>query len=368
MLAFKKGFAVGLWPSVLEVSMRNKLLVLFAAFAALSVTAIAQTQNSGGDFQPSSLVDNQGIRRYRMGPGDLLDVRVFGQRDLNGEYEVDEDGRISSLPFIDEPIPALCKNEREVQRLITEAYGRYILKPRVSVRIKERRSRPPAIVFGAVRMPSRVQMNRRLQLHEVLVTAGGVLQTAKGTVDILHTQPELCVDIEETTPSAGAVATMVGDNQKKESDIGKVDSYKIVDLKGGSAENNPYVRPGDIVIVNEGDPVFITGLVLKPGTLVIKDELKLTQAIAMSGGMMKMANTSQVHIYRRTEGKINSEPIRVDFDAVRKGKAEDVILKAYDIIDVPQVGTFSAKGLGELLKGMATGTLSAVPTRVMMPY
>jgi polysaccharide export outer membrane protein len=347
--------------------MRKRVLILFAVFAALGITAFAQTQSGGADSQPSSSVDNEGIRRYRIGPGDILDVRVFGQSDLNSTTEVDENGNVSSLPFIEEPIPAKCRNEKEVQKLITDAYSKYILKPRVSVRILERRSRPPAIVFGAVRMPSRVAMNRRLRLHEVLVTAGGVTQNANGTIDILHTERELCVETEDTI-STGPVASAVAANHRKEPDIGTLETFKIVDLKGGSAENNPYVRPGDIVIVNEGQPVFITGMVIKPGDMIIKDQLTLTRAIAMAGGMQKMANTTQVHIYRKVEGKLSPEPLRYDYDAIRKGKAPDVLLEAYDIIDVRPAGTFSAKGLGELLKGLGTGTLGQLPTRMLMPY
>ncbi|HEV2904423.1 MAG TPA: polysaccharide biosynthesis/export family protein, partial [Pyrinomonadaceae bacterium] len=202
--------------------MRKKLLILFAVFAALGVTAFAQTQSGGADFQAASATDNQGIRRYRMGPGDILDVRVFGQQDLNSTVEVDEDGNISSLPFIEDPIPAKCKNEKEVQKVITEAYAKYIIKPRVSVRILERRSRPPAIVFGAVRMPSRVSMNRRLRLHEVLVTAGGVTQNANGTIDVLHTENEMCTEADEVTPTV-AVASAVAANHSKESEIGKLE-------------------------------------------------------------------------------------------------------------------------------------------------
>lgn len=346
--------------------MRNKLLILFAMVAALGITAYAQTQSGGAEFQPaSSGVDNQGIRRYRIGPGDLLDVRVFGQSDLNSTVEIDEDGNISSLPFIEDPIPAKCRNEKEVQKLITDAYAKYILKPRVSVRITERRSRPPAIVFGAVRLPSRVSMNRRLRLHEVLVTAGGVTQSANGTIDILHTEPEMCIDPEEV-PTTVAAATAVA-NHSKESDIGKLESYKIVDLKGGSAENNPFVRPGDIVIVNEGEPVFITGAVFQPRELVIKDQLTLARAIAMAGGPQKTANTSQVLIYRKKDGKIGSDLLKFDYDAIRKGKQPDVLLQAYDIIDVRQSGILTGKGLTELLKGLGTGTLGTLPMRFPIP-
>ena len=342
--------------------MRNKFLILFAVFAALAVTALAQTQSGGGDFQPSS-VDNQGIRRYRMGAGDILDVRVFGQPDLTSAVEVDEDGNISSLPFIEDPIPAKCKNEKEVQKLITDAYAKYIVKPRVSVRITERRSRPPAIVFGAVRLPSRVSMNRRLRLHEVLVTAGGVTQNASGTIDVLHTENEMCVETEEV-PTAVAVASAVAANHSKESDIGKLETFKIVDLKGGSAENNPYIRPGDIVIVNEGEPVFITGAVFQPRELVIKDQLTLARAIAMAGGPQKLANTSQVHIYRKKDGQIGSEDLKYDYDAIRKGKAPDVLLKAYDIIDVRPVGIMHRKSVTEIIKGLGTGSLGTLPMRI----
>src|ERR1700752_3097673 len=107
--------------------MRKKLLICCVVLTFLAATAWAQSQS--GDFQPSSAngADNQGIRRYRLGPGDVLDVRVFGQQDLNSTVEIDEDGNISSLPFVEEPIPAKCRNEKEVQKLITDAYAKYIL-------------------------------------------------------------------------------------------------------------------------------------------------------------------------------------------------------------------------------------------------
>jgi protein involved in polysaccharide export with SLBB domain len=165
-------------------------------------------------------------------------------------------------------------------------------------------------------------------------------------------------------PTAVAVASAVAANHSKESDIGILESFKIVDLKGGSAANNPYIRPGDIVIVNEGEPVFITGAVLQPRELVIKDQLTLGRAIAMAGGAQKLANTAQVHIYRKKDGKIGSDDLKFDYDAIRKGKAPDVLLQAYDIIDVRPVGTFSPKSLGEILKGLGTGSLGTLPMRI----
>src|SRR5205085_5410592 len=64
--------------------------------------------DSSNSSNSSNSVDIQGRSRYLVGPGDLLDVRVFGQPDLNSTVEIDDEGNISSLPFLEEPIPAMC--------------------------------------------------------------------------------------------------------------------------------------------------------------------------------------------------------------------------------------------------------------------
>ena len=85
----------------------------------------------------------------------MLDVRVFGQPELSSSVQVDSDGNLSSLPFIEKPIVAKCRTDKDVQKDITLAYSKFINNPQVSVRISERNSRQPATVFGAVRQPTR---------------------------------------------------------------------------------------------------------------------------------------------------------------------------------------------------------------------
>jgi hypothetical protein len=206
-------------------------------------------------------------------------------------------------------------------------------------------------------------MNRRLRLLETLTSAGGVTQNASGSIDILHTEPEMCSEPEDQALAAKSVAA----NHSKESDLGKLETYRIVDLKSGVADSNPFIRPGDIVIVKEGEPIFVTGAVIAPRELVLKEQMTLRQAIAMSGGPQKLANTSQVHIYRKKDGKIGSEDLKYDYDAIRKAKIEDVVLQPYDIIDVRPMGTFAPKSLAEMLKGIGTGTLGTLPLRMPIP-
>src|SRR5262245_63741080 len=94
------------------------------ALAKAQEPAPAQTLSQGPASSQPSTVDTQGIRNYKLGPGDVLDVRVFGQPDLNAMAEVDSDGNLSSLPFLESPILARCRTEKEVQKDIATAYSK----------------------------------------------------------------------------------------------------------------------------------------------------------------------------------------------------------------------------------------------------
>src|SRR5262245_22507381 len=104
------------------------LALLFLIFICGAVfTVLAQNpsqtpvEQTARNVPASTSLDDQGGGRYLVGPGDVLDVRVFGQADLNSQVEVDADGNISSLPFIETPIRAKCRNEKDIQTSITEA-------------------------------------------------------------------------------------------------------------------------------------------------------------------------------------------------------------------------------------------------------
>ena len=337
--------------------MSKKTLILFAAFFTFGVvlSALAQDQNSGPVVGSSpATVDNQGVRGYLLGPGDVLDVRVFGQPDLSSVVEIDDLGQISSLPFLETPIPAQCRTEKEVQKDITTAYAKYIRNPQVSVRISERKSRPPATISGAVRNPMQVTMMRRARLHELVTKAGGWTDRASGTIQIMHTQPEMCAEPDAVFQKASADST---------TGIFGIAVFRISDLKMGKAEADPYIRPGDIVIVTEGEPVYVTGSVMGPRELVLRDQLTLGRAIAMSGGVQRLANTGEVHIYRQKDGLVGQEDLKYNYDAIKKGKQPDVLLKAYDIIDVGESGLLSRKGMLDMFKNSFRSTVGLATQR-----
>jgi len=346
--------------------MNTRARILFVALLSLGLIAFARGQNQtpspGGQGLPGqgSSIDNQGIRKYLIGPGDILDVRVFGQTDLSSTVEVDNQGNITSLPFLETPIRAQCRIERDVAKDIATAYSKYVNNPQVSVRISERRSRQPATVYGAVRNPMRIEMLRRAHLHELLATAGGVTERASGTIQVIHTEPEMCPEPGEVVKPKPAAAS---------EEAAQLEVFKINDLRMGKEEADPFIRPGDVVIVSEGEPVYVTGAVVAPQGLYMKDQLTLARAVAMVGGPTKFANRGEVHIYRQTPGQAGQEDIKVNYEAIRKGQQEDVLLKAYDIVDIRESGAFSKGHWVETLVGAARGTIgnftNIIPYRVL---
>ena len=347
------------------------VLALLACCAAAPFV-YAQEQNQSPPQQATlsapasnssvSSVDNQGIGKYLLGPGDTLDIRVFAQPDMNWTGEVDSDGNISSLPFVETPIRAQCRTEKDVQKDVIAAYSKYLKNPQISVRTTGRNSRPPAIVFGAVSVASRVQMQRRVRLSELIAVSGGITERANGTIQILHTEPVMC-------PEPGEVVEPVAN----EKGIIPFKVYKVADLMAGKEEANPLIRPGDIVTASVAEPVYITGSVVAPQGVYHRDGLTLGRALAQVGGAKKEAKATDVRIYRQKPGSTEPEVIHVDYAAIKKQKQKDVLLLPYDIIEVPEAGKLSKQMvLNTLTSGLLnvgpqalTGFGSTLPYRVL---
>jgi polysaccharide export outer membrane protein len=309
-----------------------------------------QSSPTAGQGQSSPL-DIQGTKNYLLGPGDVVDVRVFGQPELSSNVQVDSEGNLSSLPFLEKPITAKCRTDKEVQKDITIAYSKFINNPQVSVRISERNSRQPATVFGAVRQPTRVEMKRKVRLNELMAVSGGFTERASGTIQILHTEPLMCPEPGEEAEAAPIDGTKI-----------PLQIVKIADLRSGKVDANPVIRPGDYVLVTEAEPVYITGSVMAPGGVYLRDQLMLSRALAMVGGAKKEAKLSEVRIFRQIPGSANQEVLTVDVAAIKKNQKPDVVLQAYDVIEVPEAGMFSSSRIGATLMGALTGGLSSAVT------
>ncbi len=107
-----------------------------------------------------------------LGPGDVFDVVVFGEKDLSGTYRVDTDGTIL-FPFVGRvKADGLQPNElaESLARRLEE--GGYLRNPQVSVFVKEYNSKRISVV-GAVHKPGTFPMTPGMTVVQAISMASG---------------------------------------------------------------------------------------------------------------------------------------------------------------------------------------------------
>jgi polysaccharide export outer membrane protein len=96
--------------------------------------------------------------------------------------------------------------------------------------------------------------------------------------------------------------------------------------------------------------VTVEGSVNKPGVFPISGKTTLLQAIAMAGGLDKLADQNDIKLFRdRKDG--TRETIPFDLEPIRKGEAPDPVLSTSDVIVVGKSGARSAiREFGETMR------------------
>lgn len=311
------------------------------ASAANTAVTTKQDIKDGLDKRATSLDDT----RYRIGPGDVLDVRVARATELSRDgVRVDQSGMIR-MPMLDDDIPAACLTEGQLAGSIAKLYLKYKHEPHVDVFVKEFQSQPVAVI-GAVRGASQFKLQRQVRLLELLSFAGGPSDAAGQTVQIVHAGgPSLCDKGNDATNDSGSLVT-----------------YKLSETLRGAPEANPYVRPGDIVQVLVADQVYVVGNVLRPTAIPLREPITISRAIAVAGGTAPSTKKDKIRIIRQLPGSTTKEEIYVDLGAIEKRKSEDVALMPNDIVDVPISG---AKSILRSLMGTIAPAVSQLPVRII---
>lgn len=247
--------------------------------------------------------------------GDVIDVDVLGSLEYDWRGRLDDEGFLSAIPFLKEPVFGLCRSEEELASNLAEAYSKFLRKPEVVVRVVDRTARQQARIFGAVRTPLRLQIERPVHLNEILILTGGIGERASGEIKIFRPAYLSC-----NSPQAAQAES-------------QTITIKITDLLAGKAEANPFVRTGDIVTVEEAKPIFVAGGVAAPQTIFLRDNqtMTLTRAVASAGGAIK--NAVKATIFRRAADG-TTQLIETDLEKIRKKQSEDISLEAFDIVEI----------------------------------
>jgi polysaccharide export outer membrane protein len=157
---------------------------------------------------------------YLIQPGDVLQIAVWREPDLQLEVMVRPDGGISA-PLLGEVV-AEGKSVAELRDEVTAKFRKYVPDAEVTVAVKQATGNK-VYVLGMVNRPGEFVLNRRVDVMQALSMASGIAKFA---------------DIKKIT-----ILRRSGESQQAiPFDYSQVE-------KGKSLEQNIVLKPGDVVVV-----------------------------------------------------------------------------------------------------------------------
>lgn len=161
--------------------------------------------------------------QYLIGPGDTLDVFVWGNPDFSVTVPVRPDGKIST-PLV-EDITAIGRTPTQLAREIERRLGRFIKKPVVTVLVTEfiGTSYQQIRIIGEASRPQAIPYRSGMTVLDVMISVGGLTEFAAGNrAKIIRKGPDGTKEIEM-----------------------RLDDL----LQDGDISANVVMRPGDILII-----------------------------------------------------------------------------------------------------------------------
>jgi polysaccharide export outer membrane protein len=266
--------------------------------AQLSIrSAVAQSANTTTAAQNEYLL---------IGSGDLVDVTVFREPELETKVRVDAIGNIT-LPLINS-IHIAGLTPQQAEKVMEESYEKsnYLKAPQISLLVDEYATQSISVV-GEVQKAGSYPATAPRSVIDAIALAGGLTVNADRHITIQH---------------RGSL------NDKEEVFLSNnSDKALAAQVK---------VYPGDIVMVPKAGVVYVLGDVHQPGGYVMQDDSKMSalQAIAMAAGINTTAVGGQVRLVRRTAEGSTTE-ITISLKDMQKGKVPDMQLRANDVLWVP---------------------------------
>lgn len=158
--------------------MKGPLSVFVAVAAVLSAAATCGVPDT-------TVLPPPDLQRTEvLGPGDVVEVRIFNEGDLSGTHQISENGTIR-LPLVG-TLPAAGLSPDELTTRIGVAYNeRFLKNAEVSLFIKERNSQK-VFVLGQVAKPGAVAVSTgRMTVIEAIAAAGGTTKLADASRALL---------------------------------------------------------------------------------------------------------------------------------------------------------------------------------------
>jgi polysaccharide export outer membrane protein len=283
---------------------------------------------------------------YVLGPEDQIVIRALNAEELSEKPVLVSSSGYISLPLVGR-VKAAGLTVEQLEAELAGRLGKYLSDPKVAVSVTEYRSQPVSVV-GAVTTPGVYQLRGGKTLVEVLSMAGGLRPEAGHVARITRRLQHGRIPLPNAADDASGRFSVAEVNLKSA-------------LEARHAADNLLLFPNDIVNVPKAEMVYVMGEVARPGAYVLSDKetLSVLQALALAGGLSRVASAKDAKILRSGEGAAQRAEIAVNVSRILSGRAQDVELRADDILFVPNNAAKSA-GLRAVEAAIQLGTGIAI--------
>jgi polysaccharide export outer membrane protein len=240
----------------------------------------------------------------QLGPGDLLEVSVYGVPELTTKTRISNTGDVY-LPLVDY-VHVADLNLNEAQDLIEKRLsdGGFVRNPHVTIFVDESASQG-ATILGEVAKPGVYPVLGDRRLYDLISAAGGF------------------------TDKAGRVVTITRRS--------KPDAPQTVHLPSNlsdQTDGNVSVAPGDTIVVGRAGIVYVVGDVNHPSGFMIEDNnLTVLKALALAGGATRTSSLNSSKLLRQTPNGVQEIPVQLK--KILQAKAPDAALQRGDILFIP---------------------------------
>jgi len=255
-------------------------------------------------------------QEYRIGPGDVLTITVWGQPDLSRDYTIDPDG-FTPFPLINR-VKAGGLTTRELAATLVSLLGKdYLVDPQVIVSVKEYLSQKVTIL-GETARPGVFYLTGPTTLVDVLSRAGWLSKSAGRQILLVREQPVA----GPGAPSSNAT----------------IQRINIDDIQSGNSAKNVPIQAGDTLFVMSRDDnnYFVFGEVKRPGAYPLEKETNILEGITIAGGFTDKASPSRTRVIR--VGTTGQQVLQIDMnDVIKRGQRDKAVrLQANDVVVVPE--------------------------------
>ena len=239
---------------------------------------------------------------YVLGPGDTVNVQLFGNINADYELEISRDG-VLSIPEIG-PVAVAGLTFSEFRSDMSERVDQKLIGTQVSVTMGPLRT-IRVFVLGDVNNPGSYVVEGLTTISGALYKSGGVR-----TIGSLRN-----VQLKRN----GRI-------------VSRLDVYDL--LVGGNTSADKRLLPGDVVFVPPiGKTVAVSGAIKRPAIYEVGDDVSVVDLIALAGGLNPEADRAAVTLERIDDSGQRSM-LSID---LRNESTRQARVRNGDLVTVPEI-------------------------------